>query len=172
MRLVKIFLILIIVPAAANAQGKDYELGASLMGLRYSQASGNFDFSDPEAINIKVAVWGWVRYPGRYTIPSYTTLSDLLSYAGGPTDGAELNKIKIYRTNPDSTQTTITIDYEDFYRNADSFGVRKNPKMEAGDIVAITGAPRLFFRDHFSIWVSVFSALVSLGLLILYIVRL
>ncbi len=153
------------------AQDKDYSLGSNLSNLRFTQPTGNFDFSDPEAINIKVAVWGWVRYPGRYTVPNYTTLSDLLSYAGGPTDGAKLDDIRIYRTLADSSQTSVKIDYNDFYRGNDAFKDRKNPRMEAGDIVTITGEPRLFFRDHFSIWLSIFSALISLSILVLNIVR-
>ena len=49
-----------------SAQVKDYELGADVSGLRYAQQSGNFDLSDPEAVNIKVSVWGWVKYTGKY----------------------------------------------------------------------------------------------------------
>ena len=171
--LIKAFLLVIglIGTHEINAQDRDYSLGSNLSNLRYNQQTGNFDFSDPEAINIKVAIWGWVKYPGRYTIPNYTTLSDFLSFAGGPIDGAELENIRIYRTNYDSTQQTLKYNYDDFYRNDDSYKPRINPKMEAGDIVAITGKPRLFFRDHFSIWLSVFSALISLSILVLNIVR-
>ena len=165
------FSLLVITTVKVNGQDKDYSLGSNLSNLRFSQQSGNFDFSDPEAINIKVAVWGWVRYPGRYTVPNYTTLSDLLSLAGGPTDGAQLDDIRIYRTLYDSTKVSIKIDYNDFYRGDDQFKDRKNPKMEAGDIVTITGEPRLFFRDHFTIWLSIFSALISLSILVLNIVR-
>ena len=67
-----------------NAQIKDYELGADVLGMRYQPQGGYFNYSDPEAVNVKVAVWGWVRYPGKYTVPVYTTVSDLLSFAGGP----------------------------------------------------------------------------------------
>jgi hypothetical protein len=154
-----------------NAQEKDYSLGSNLSNLRYSQQSGNFDFSDPEAINIKIAVWGWVKYPGRYTVPNYTTLSDFLSYAGGPVDGAELDNVKIYRTKYDSTQITLKYNYDDFYRNDETYKPRANPRMEAGDIVAITGHPRYFFRDNLSMWLSILSTLISIGLLVLYIVK-
>ncbi len=36
---------------------------------------GYYDYSDPESINIKVSVWGFVKYPGRYVIPEQTTVS-------------------------------------------------------------------------------------------------
>jgi hypothetical protein len=165
------FFVLILISIRMNAQDKDYSLGSNLSNLRFSQQSGFFDFSDPEAINIKVAVWGWVRYPGRYTIPNYTTLSDFLSLAGGPTDGAELENIKVYRTLYDSTQVTLKFNYDDFYRDENSNKTRKNPVMQAGDIVAITGVPRIFFTERFSMWLSVLSVLSSLSILILNIVR-
>jgi hypothetical protein len=164
--------IILIVTCKVNAQDRDYSLGANLLNTRFNQQGGFFDYSDPEAINIKIAVWGWVKYPGRYTVPNYTTLSDFLSLAGGPVDGAELDNIRIYRTLYDSTQLTLKYNYDDFYRNDESYNKpRNNPRMEAGDIVAITGRPRLFFRDNFSMWLSVFSALISLSILVLNIVR-
>ncbi len=69
----------IILVNTLQAQIKDYELGADVAGMRFAPQGGYFNYSDPEAVNIKVAVWGWVRYPGKYTVPSYTTVSDLLS---------------------------------------------------------------------------------------------
>jgi len=168
----QIFLFLILSFISLNAQVKDYELGADVLGMRYSQQGGYFNYSDPDAVNIKVAVWGWVRYPGKYTVPSYTTASDLLSYAGGPTDAADLQDLRIYRINTDSTQSMIKFNYNDLlYESRLETRYRKIPKLEAGDILVIPGEPRLYFRDHLSIWMSVFSVLISLSILILNIVR-
>jgi len=158
--------------SSIGAQVKDYELGSSTLFNRYNQASGYFDFSDPEAVNIKVSVWGFVRYPGKYVVPTYTTVIDLLSYAGGPTDAAHLDDLRIYRINEDSTQVLIKIDYNDImYESELKKAYKKPPTLEAGDILVVPGAPRLYTRDKVSIWVSVLSALISLSILILNITR-
>jgi len=167
-----IFLIFGFLFMTLNAQIKDYELGADVLGMRYNPQGGYFNYSDPEAVNIKVAVWGWVRYPGKYTVPSYTTVSDLLSLAGGPTDGADLEDLRVYRVNEDSTQAMMKFNYNDLlYESKLQSRYRKVPKLDAGDILVVPGEPRLYFRDHFSIWMSLFSVLISLTILVLNIVR-
>ena len=165
-------IIFIIFVNTIQAQIKDYELGADAAGMRFATQGGYFNYSDPEAVNIKVAVWGWVRYPGKYTVPSYTSVSDLLSLAGGPTDAADLEDLRIYRVNEDSTQSMIKFNYNDLlYESKLLSKYRKIPKLDAGDILVIPGEPRLYFRDHFSIWMSLFSVLISLTILVLNIVR-
>ncbi|MFA5804672.1 MAG: SLBB domain-containing protein [Melioribacteraceae bacterium] len=165
-------IIFIILISTQQAQVKDYELGVDVLGMRNNPQGGYYNYSDPEAVNIKVAVWGWVRYPGKYTVPSYTTVSDLLSLAGGPSDAADLEDLRIYRVNEDSTQTMIKFNYNDLlYESKLQSKYRKVPKLDAGDILVIPGEPRMYFRDHFSIWMSVFSVLISLTILVLNIVR-
>lgn len=169
---VKIIFFFILGYISISAQVKDYELGADVLGLRNNPQGGYFNYSDPEAININVSVWGWVKYPGRYKVPIYTTAIDLLSYAGGPSDAADLQDLRIYRLNADSTQSMIKFNYNDLvYESKLESRYRKIPRLEAGDVLVIPGEPRLYFRDHFSIWMSVFSVLISLSILILNIVR-
>ncbi|MBI5730180.1 MAG: SLBB domain-containing protein [Ignavibacteriales bacterium] len=165
-------IIFIILINTIQAQIKDYELGADVAGMRFAPQGGYFNYSDPEAVNIKVAVWGWIKYPGKYTVPSYTSVSDLLSLAGGPTDGSDLEDLRIYRVNEDSTQSMIKFNYNDLlYESKLQSKYRKVPKLDAGDILVIPGEPRLYFRDHFSIWMSLFSVLISLTILVLNIIR-
>lgn len=165
-------IIFIILINTIQAQVKNYELGADVLGMRYNPQGGYYNYSDPEAVNIKVAVWGWVRYPGKYTVPSYTTVSDLLSLAGGPSDAADLEDLRIYRVNEDSTQSMIKFNYNDLlYESKLQSKYRKIPKLDAGDILVVPGEPRLYFRDNFNIWMSVFSVLISLTILVLNIVR-
>ena len=93
-----IFVMLLLSAIPIWGQIRDYELG-SRADSRYGSNiyGGFFDFSDPEAINIKVSVWGFVQYPGRYVVPDYTSVMDLLSYAGGPTDDSNLDELRLYR---------------------------------------------------------------------------
>ncbi|MDR3627826.1 MAG: SLBB domain-containing protein, partial [Ignavibacteriaceae bacterium] len=103
--IVSILFIVLILAAKAFAQNEGVQLGSSLNQLRQAPQGGFFDYSDPQAVNIKVAVWGWVKYPGRYVIPSYSSINDLISYAGGPTDAARMENIRLMRLNKDSSQS-------------------------------------------------------------------
>jgi hypothetical protein len=169
----KLYLIslLFLVTNFTLAQGNDSQIGTPNAGLTNWQ--GNlFDYSDPQAINIKVSVWGFVRSPGRYIIPSYTTVTDLLSFAGGPTDGSDLEDLRIYRMLEDGSQQLIKFDYNDLmWENKLSTKSRFIPNLQASDILIVPGAPRLYFRDWFGIGISIFSALISLSILIINIVR-
>ena len=83
------------------SQNDAVQLGSNLNPMRQPTQGALFDYSDPQAVNIKVAVWGWVKYPGKYIIPSYCNVNDLLSYAGGPTDAAKLENLRLIRTEAD-----------------------------------------------------------------------
>ncbi|MBK6915461.1 MAG: SLBB domain-containing protein [Ignavibacteriales bacterium] len=148
------------------AQQSDVQIGGSLGQYRQNQGA-LFDYSDPEAVNIKVAVWGFVKYPGKYIIPSYSSLTDLLSYAGGPSDDSHLDELKLIRTLPDSTQTVIELKYDDILWTEETKSISKTPEIFAGDILVIPGEPRLYFKDYLSISLSIFSAIVSLAILII-----
>jgi len=153
------------------SQITDYELGSSLRN-RYTQQTGYFDLSDPDAVNIKIAVWGFVQYPGKYVVPTYTTVSDLLSFAGGPSDASDLEDLRLYRTKEDGTRELIKINFNDvMWEQSLGSKYRRIPNLEAGDILVVPGAPRLYTKDYINIWVTIFSALISLSILILNIVR-
>ena len=46
---------------------------------------------------MKVNVWGEVTKPGIYQVSDQTDLISLISTAGGPTDGAQLAKVRLVR---------------------------------------------------------------------------
>ena len=167
MKLIKLFAIVIILSSTAFSQVKDYELGTPNINTR-SLNAGYYDYSDPFSINFKVSVWGYVPHPGRYNVPENITLIDLLSYAGGPSDDALLNDLRLYRLRDDGSQELIKFDYDDLWRGE---GLYKNKreivKLQAGDIVVVPGEPRLYFRDWFSITISTVGTLISLATLII-----
>ncbi len=161
------FFFLIIFTFISSSFGQETTIGLS--GVEISgRGGGYFDYSDPTTINIKVSVWGYIRYPGRYNIPLYTTPTDLLSYAGGPMDGAELDDIRIFRVKEDGTEEIIKLNYDDLI-NEDKLQTKSHPivSLKASDIVIIPGGPKYYFRDWLSITLSIFSAIVSLTILIL-----
>src|SRR3990170_4571840 len=109
----KIFLTVITVfiflaPVAAQ---EDIQIGSLKYDQRYQ--SGFFDFSDPSGINIKVQLWGYVKYSGYYVIPVRSSVNDLIWLAGGPTQDALMEDIRILRTNPDSSNTMYKYNYND-----------------------------------------------------------
>jgi hypothetical protein len=153
------------------AQNSGIQLGSSLNQLRQAPQGGFYDFSDPQSVNIKVAVWGWVRYPGKYVIPSYSSINDLISYAGGPTDAARMENMRLMRLNKDSSQTLIDLKYSDLMIDIQSKSVEKAPALQPGDVLLVIGEPRYYFRDYLSMGLSALSVIVSVATLIVVYAR-
>jgi len=168
MKKILLFTIFIISSISISGQVRDYKLGAKITeGERYTYG-GFYDYSDPEAINIKISVWGFVKYPGRYTVPDYTTVVDLMSFVGGPTDDSNLDEIRIYRVDDDNNEQMIPIDFNDLmWEDELDSKYRIVPSLEPSDILVVPGEPRMYFMDWFSIGLSIFSALISLTILVL-----
>jgi hypothetical protein len=164
-------LLLLITVLAVKAQDKNYSLGANLADRNMNQTAF-FDFSDPSTVNIKVSIWGWVKYPGKYVVPVYTTPVDLLSLAGGPTDAADLEDLRIYKEGEDSTQSMIKFSYNDvLYEKHLETKYRKVPKLEAGDILVVPGEPRVYFAQSFQLWLSLVSVITSVVILLYTILK-
>ncbi len=157
---------LFLLSVSSFGQSREYEIGSSNL-MQRPPNGGFFDYSDPTAINIKVAVWGFVRYPGRYIIPEYSDVLDLISYAGGPTDYAHLDDLRIYRILPDSTQTMIKFNVDDIWWG-DSLSTKTIdlPKLKAGDILSVPGSQKYYTRDWIMMGVSILSVMISLAILL------
>jgi protein involved in polysaccharide export with SLBB domain len=80
--------------AGANAQISTGTLGQDI--LRPSSASYYF-IAKPSELSMQVNIWGFVRNPGRYEVPTSTDLIRLLSYAGGPSQDATLDNVRVTR---------------------------------------------------------------------------
>jgi len=153
-------------------QDTDTQLGSTNLD-RGTYARGFFDYSDPGSINIKISVWGFVRYPGKYLVPEYTSITDVLSFAGGPSDDALLEDIRIYRTFEDGKEQMIKINYNDLMweDQLDSSTRRKVPHIQPSDVLVVPGEPRLYFRDYFSLGLSIFGTLLGITNLIINLTR-
>ncbi len=167
----KIFLIIITVfiflaPVAAQ---EDIQIGSLKYDQRYQ--SGFFDFSDPTGINIKVQLWGYVKYPGYYIIPARSSANDLISLAGGPTQDALMEDIRILRTNLDSSNTIYRYNYNDLLWGDEFNEPIKFPRLYAGDMIIVPGEPRYFVRQDISFYLSITTALASTAALILSIIK-
>jgi NADH:ubiquinone oxidoreductase subunit F (NADH-binding) len=84
--------------------------------LRPSSASYYY-IAKPSELSMQVNIWGFVRNPGRYEIPTTTNLVQLLSYAGGPLEDGIIDNVKITRGvgSPLSggTPSEVIVDLED-----------------------------------------------------------
>lgn len=164
----KVILIFLVFQTINFSQVRDYELGTQWSeNTRRSLYGGFYDYSDPEAVNINVSVWGFVRYPGRYIIPEYTSVLDLISFVGGPLDDSNLDELRIYRIE-NNKEVMIPFNYNDLMWEESLDGkYKKVPSIKPSDILVVPGEPRLYFLDWFSIGLSVFSALISLTILVI-----
>lgn len=55
---------------------------------------------------MRVNIWGFVRKPGQYMVPSDTDLISLISFAGGPVEQAKIKAIKVIRNDNTALNTT------------------------------------------------------------------
>ncbi len=104
-----------------------------------SGGSAYYDVSLGAGLTIPVNLWGFVRNPGRYVVASSTTLVQLLSYGGGPTDFARLTDVRIIRDRKvDSTvkELVILCNLEQFQRVGDA---TQNPMLYPGDTIIVPG---------------------------------
>ena len=160
-----VILFLIVFPIIISAQNNDIQIGSGLNKIGLTQG-GLFDFSDPSSVNIKVSVWGFVKFPGKYVIPVYSKINDLLSYAGGPTEEARLEEMRIVRTDSSSSKQIIyNLNFNDFLMDP-KFSVDSSVQsLKAGDVLLVSGSPRFYLRDYIGTVLSIISLVVSLIIL-------
>ena len=164
----KIFFILTLIcifPYTIFSQSNDLQVGGTFNQQRQAQG-GFYDYSEPSVINIKVSIWGLVKYPGKFIIPAYSSINDLISYAGGPTPDAFMDELRLIRTNPDSSKTIINLNYKDVLFDNKINSMEKPVTLQAGDILLASGSPRFYLKDYISIFLSVVSVLISFIILL------
>ncbi len=91
---------------------------------------------DRDGIYITVNVWGKVRRPGQYNVPSGTDLMTLLSVAGGPAENAKLNDVRIIR-QINQHEEILDIDIRRYLETGDLSLI---PEIRPGDTVLVKGS--------------------------------
>jgi hypothetical protein len=134
---------------------------------RYQSQGGLYDYSDPSSINIKVQLWGYVRYPGYFIVPAGSSINELISLAGGPNEDALLDDIRVLKMRADSTTEIIKYNYNDLMWEDELKSKIKVVPLQAGDVVVVPGEPRYFLRQDISFYLSVITALASVAALII-----
>jgi polysaccharide export outer membrane protein len=79
-----------------------------------------------------IYVLGEVRNPGKYLVKSGTTFLQAITLAGGFTEFASKNKVKVRRKNNDNSESIISIKYHNILA-----GLQSNIMMSPGDTILI-----------------------------------
>jgi protein involved in polysaccharide export with SLBB domain len=159
-----------------------------ISGVSFSQVDSNlflgappkntggaiYDVSNPTGVNMEVSMWGFVRFPGKYIVPVYTKLMDLITYSGGPSDESNLEEIRIIRKNTETGNQSkiIKINYDDLmWGDNVSAKSLNNPVLEAGDVVIIMKQKRYTFREEISFYLPILTSLISIATFIITITK-
>ncbi len=113
-----------------------------------------------EELLVPVSIWGEVEKPGLYNVPDGTDLTQLISYAGGPTEYANLTKVKLTRPGAgDANAVNVN-------RYLDSGDAALVPALQPGDTVYVRKNKRYAWRTFIEV-VSEFAVIA--GTVLLYI---
>jgi len=127
-----------------------------------------FDLSDPSGVNIEVNLWGFVRLPGRYRVPYYTTFMDLMSYAGGPTENTRLEDMRIVRSDSTGKTKIIRLNYGDLlWEDEIRVTGRENPVLKSGDVIIVPEEKRFTFRDNLQFYMPIITGILSIATFII-----
>jgi len=117
--------------------------------LPSASAASYYYIAKPGELTMQVNIWGFVKNPGRYEVPSSTDLIQLISFAGGPVQYAKLDEVKVTRLIlNDSTgakrEFILDLDHLD---KLDQTSLALYP----GDTIFIDHTAWLTIRDVFSV---------------------
>jgi hypothetical protein len=117
--------------------------------LPSASAASYYYVSKPGELTMQVNIWGYVRNPGRYEIPTSTDLVQLVSFAGGPSQGADMNDVHVtrfLRKESGITRQRISVDLE----NLENVELSKLT-LYPGDTIFIDNTSWTTIRDAFTI---------------------
>ena len=129
-----------------------------------------YDYSNPSAVNIKVQLWGYVKFPGYYIVPAGTSLNELISLGGGPAEDATLNDIRVVKIREGSKTTMVKYDYNDLVWEENIDTQINYVKLDAGDVVVVPGKPRYFVREDITFYTSLLTSIASITALVVSII--
>ena len=143
----EILVLLLILITMATQAGLSQEAGFS----GAANLAAQYQLGTKDEILMNVNVWGYVAKPGQYVVPRHTDLISLISFAGGPIEGASMNEVTIIRAgqtllvSSESDKASSELSYtakapilavkvQDYMKNGE---MGKIPILEAGDTVLI-----------------------------------
>ena len=107
-------------------------------------------------LKIKSYVWGQVRKPGLYIVPDDTDLLTLISSAGGPTENANLKKVRVIRASKDG-EKIIFVNLTEYIETGNEELI---PILQPGDTVIVSGSTYYAFKKAVA-WISQIAVVLS-----------
>lgn len=87
-----------IIAVVACSEGYAQVTNSSISsGTPNAQAGAYYNVAKLGELTMQVNVWGFVQHPGRYEVASNIDLVQLVSFAGGPTQDADMEDVRISR---------------------------------------------------------------------------
>ncbi|MBN1884675.1 MAG: SLBB domain-containing protein [Candidatus Krumholzibacteriota bacterium] len=116
--------------------GRAIEMGTleSLPELRPGDTVIVPEIAVPYAGSGSVRVIGAVVTPAPYNLAGEKRLVDAILAAGGPTENADLSRVKVIRRAPGGTTMTIAVDFRKYLEEGDQ---RHNPEIREADVVSV-----------------------------------
>jgi polysaccharide biosynthesis/export protein len=142
--------------------------GVKVAGLPFARAESNLrtflsQFEDnPQFVMeplIRLAVSGEVTRPAVFAARPETTLGEAIARAGGPTQFAARNRVRVVRLTPSGQQEQMVLNLQD------SHGSAGTTPLRSGDQI-VMDRKRSFFRDILLPTIGVIGSVASLGLLV------
>ena len=101
----------------------------------YQNRGAQYVIGNQDQLLIRVNIWGFVKMPGQYLVPTNTDLVSLISYAGGPLEDAQLKKIRLIRTAMgDSSEKLISLNVKKFIESGNE---SQNPQLLPNDTIIV-----------------------------------
>jgi hypothetical protein len=110
-------------------------------------AKDNFYMDAGQQLMIEVHVWGEVNKPGLYRVPDGSSVLDVISTAGGPTQYAALSRVKLTHIQTQQPRT-VKIDLNDYLSEDKPDSL---PVLKPGDTVMVPRNLRSFWKDAISV---------------------
>lgn len=131
-------------PAAASGTGHAVDASSSFSSY---QTGGYFTDSNGNIL-MNINVWGRVNRPGQVVVPEGADIAQLISLAGGPSERANLKKVRINRAQPDENgKMTYSLNLDKYAKEGDRsmlLALQPNdtviiPESRALDAVGVLG---------------------------------
>jgi hypothetical protein len=138
---------------------------ASAQDQKYPRGAQYYLGTDDQLL-IKVNIWGFVAKPGQYLVPNDTDLISLISFAGGPRDGAKLNSIKLIRDmNPeDKVEKILEVNVQKYINDGNESLI---PTLKPGDTIIVSGSIWYHIGEYLA-FVTKIATLVQIYWLVVY----
>ena len=126
--------------------------------------AAQYQLGSADDLLIPINIWGFVEKPGQYLVPMNTDLISLLSFAGGPREGAKITKIRIVSSDPSLMSKIQEINVKKFLETGNTQLI---PILRPRDTIVVKGTTFNWFRE----FISFISSLSFIGTFLYYMTR-